>query len=291
MSSVQDSKTTADLRSIPSTTSAADIKTMLDEDGGVILEDFLTAAQVASLNAELDPHLESIRPGSTHDDAFTQDFHGRNTKRMTNMMTISPTFRDVIIDMDLLHDVAEAMYREEAGDYWMTTAQVIEIGPDSPAQPLHRDLENNPLFVPMGPAGPLVMINFLIALSDFRAENGATRVIPGSNLWPDYVDRGQPEDAATVIMDAGDAFLFTCQVSHGGGANVTTDQYRRALTVPLQPAYLTVEEPYPFLVDIELVRPLSHRAQKILGFRSLYPNGSPGLWQNNYEEIATHIGL
>jgi hypothetical protein len=288
--SERNSKTAA-LRSIPSTTVLSDITTMLREDGGVILKDFLTCAQVANLNAEIDPHLANIGSGSTLDDPFTQDFHGRNTKRMTNMMTISQTFRDVIVDMDLLHDIAEAVFREESGDYWMTTAQVIEIGPNSPAQPLHRDLENNPVFVPMGPAGPIVMINFLIALSDFREDNGATRVIPGSNLWPDYDDRGQPEDTIPVIMDAGDAFLFTCQVSHGGGANVTADKCRRALTVPLQPAFLTVEEPYPFLVDIELVRPLSHRAQKILGFRSLYPNGSPGLWQNNYEEIATYLGL
>ncbi len=143
----------------------------------------------------------------------------------------------------------------------------------------------------MGPAGPTVIINFLIALTDFREENGATRVIPASNRWPDYEDRGKPEDTMPVIMNAGDAFVSNGQVSHGGGANVTTDQWRRALTVPLQPAYLTVEEPYPFLVDIELVRPLSHRAQKILGFRSLYPKGSPGLWQNNYADIADYIGL
>ena len=54
---------------------------------------------------------------------------------------------------------------------------------------------------------------------------------------------------------------------------------------------LTVEEAYPFLIDLELVKTLSPRVQKMLGFRSLYPKGSPGLWQNNYEEIANFLGL
>ncbi len=129
-----ESRTTAPLKAISPTATGAEIKAILDEDGGVIVEGFLTPEQVAALNAEIDPHLAQVRTGSTLDDPFIQDFHGRNTKRMTNMMTISPTFREVIIDMDLLHDVAEAVFREASGDYWMTTAQVIDIGPDSPAR-------------------------------------------------------------------------------------------------------------------------------------------------------------
>jgi len=42
------------------------------------------------------------------------------------------------------------------------------------------------------------MMNFLIALSEFREDNGGTRVIPGSNRWPDCLDLGDervPEQA------------------------------------------------------------------------------------------------
>src|SRR5690606_36302940 len=110
------------------------------------------------------------------------------TKRMTNMITLSPTFRNEIIDHDLLHGLGEAVYREESGDYWMTTAQVIDIGPGNKAQMLHRDLENNHFAVTMGKSGPMVMVNFLIALTDFTDENGATRIIPKSNQWDNYED-------------------------------------------------------------------------------------------------------
>ena len=47
-------------------------------------------------------------------------------------------------------------------------------------------MTNYPVFAPLGPAAPDVMMNFLIALTEFREDNGGTRIIPGSNRWPDY---------------------------------------------------------------------------------------------------------
>ena len=279
------------LRHVSPETPVAEILKIVEADGGVIIERFLTADQVRRVNAEIDPALGKLGAGSKRDDEFTAEFHGAQTKRLTNLITLSSTFRSEIIDHDLLHALGEAVYRDEAGDHWMTTAQVIEIGPGNKAQLLHRDLENNPFAIGLGKAGPMVMVNFLIALTDFTEENGATRIIPGSNHWDDYEDRGTPDMTVPAEMKAGDVIFFNGKVSHGGGANVTASEYRRGLTIPLQPAYLNVEEAYPFLVDLELVKTLSPRVQKLIGFRSLYPKGSPGLWQSNYEDIAGHLGL
>ncbi len=279
------------LRHVAPTTSASEILEIVDADGAVIIEGFLSADQVRRVNADLDPALEKLGAGSKHDDEFTADFHGAQTKRLTNLITLSETFRNEIIDHDLLHALGEAVYRVESGDHWMTTAQVIEIGPGNKAQLLHRDLENNHFAIGMGKTGPMVMVNFLIALTDFTEENGATRIIPGSNQWDDYEDRGTPEMTIAAEMKAGDVIFFNGKVSHGGGANVTDSEYRRGLTIPLQPAFLTPEEAYPFLLDLELVKTLSPRVQKLIGFRSLYPKGSPGLWQSNYEDISDLLGL
>jgi len=279
------------LRHVSPETPVAEILKIVDADGGVIIEKFLTDDQVRRVNEEVDPALDKLGAGSKHEDEFAADFHGAQTKRLTNLITLSATFRNEIIDHDLLHELGEAIYREESGDYWMTTAQVIEIGPGNKAQLLHRDLENNHFAIGMGKAGPMVMVNFLIALTDFTSENGATRVIPGSNHWDDYEDRGTPEMTIAAEMKAGDVIFFNGKVSHGGGANVTHSEFRRGLTIPLQPAFLTPEEAYPFLVDLELVKTLSPRVQKLIGFRSLYPKGSPGLWQTNYEDIAGYLGL
>ncbi|TWS26315.1 phytanoyl-CoA dioxygenase family protein [Tsukamurella sputi] len=281
----------ATLQRVANTTPVAEIREIVARDGGVIIEGLLTADQITRFNADIEAPLQALHPGSTHELEIVQEFHGANTKRLTNLVTHSPVFREEIIDHDLVHALCDATFLEESGTYWMTTAQVIEIGPGNRPQMLHRDLENWYPFVGMGPAGPEITLNFLIALTDFTEDNGATRVIPGSHQWPDYNDRGTPEQTIPAIMNAGDALFFSGKTAHGGGANITTDEYRRAVSFAFNPGFLVGEEAYPFLVDRDIVKTLPERVQRILGFRSQYPLGSPGLWQVDYSELGDYLGL
>ncbi|MCV7287807.1 phytanoyl-CoA dioxygenase family protein [Mycolicibacterium wolinskyi] len=276
-----------------SAATAENVAAIVKSDGGVVIEGLLSADQVRRFNADIDPHLAALHAGSSHVDASIQDFHGAQTKRLTNLITLSKTFREEIIDNDVVLAIADQMMHPSYDSYWMGTAQVIEIGPGNKAQPHHRDLENYPGYLEMGPSGPEVMINFLIALTDFTEENGATRVVPGSHTWPDFTDRGTPEQTVPALMKAGDALFFSGKLAHGGGANVTKDERRRGVAFTFNPGYLVPEEAYPFTVDIDLARSLSPRVQQLIGFRSFYDttHGYPGLWQNNYDEIADYIGL
>lgn len=279
------------LRSVSRDTPIEEILEIVATDGGVIIKEFLTADQVARFNADVESHMNALRPGSSHEDEFIADFHGSNTKRLTNLVTHSETFRNEIIDDDLVHELLDKTFLEESGTYWMTTAQVIEIGPGNKAQVLHRDLENWYPFIGMGPKGPEVIVNFLIAFTDFTEENGATRVIPASNHWEDFEDRGRPEDTIPALMNAGDALFFSGKTVHGGGANRTSDEYRRAVALAFNPGFLTGEEAYPFLIDMDIAKKLSPRVQRLVGFRSQYPVGSPGLWMSNYDELGDALGL
>jgi ectoine hydroxylase-related dioxygenase (phytanoyl-CoA dioxygenase family) len=272
-------------------TPAEEVLKIVTRDGGVILKNFLTQDQIDRFNADIEPPLQALRPGSTHENELVAAFHGHNTKRLTNLVTHSPTFRNEVIETPLVHDFSDLVFLEESGTYWMTTAQVIEIGPNSEAQILHRDLENWYPFLGMGPKGPEVTINFLVALTDFTEENGATRVIPGSNHWDDFEDRGTPEQTIPAVMNAGDALLISGKTAHGGGANRTADFYRRGLAFTFNAGFLTGEEAYPFLVDMEIARKLSPRVQRVLGFRSQYPTGSPGLWQSDYTDLGDYLNL
>jgi ectoine hydroxylase-related dioxygenase (phytanoyl-CoA dioxygenase family) len=272
-------------------TSVDQILNFVEADGGVIIEGFLTHKQVARLNAEVDPALRALDPGGKNTDPSAAEFHGSNTKRLTNLISLSRTFREEVADHDLAHALAERVFREEAGDYWMTGAMIIEIGPGNPAQMLHRDQINFPFTTKLGKHAPMTLVSFLIALVDVTEENGATRFIPASNHWDDFEDTGTPEMTIAAEMKAGDALCFIGQVVHGGGANVTNDQFRRVLTMPFQPAYLTPEEAYPHLIDLELARQLSPRVQKSCGFRTMYPVGSPGTWYHNMAPIEEYLGL
>ncbi len=60
------------------------------------------------------------------------------------------------------------------------------------------------------------------AISDFRADNGATLIVPGSHTWP--ADRqAPPEEVRSAEMPAGSVLFWAGGLLHGAGANVSTD--------------------------------------------------------------------
>jgi len=284
------------LRSLPNTTSIDELREIYEEDGGVIIKNFLTADQVSAFNAETDPYIAAQPAGRRKregDHLQLVEFHGDNTKRVRNLINRSKTFREEILNRDLLHVVAGGGLKNGLGSYWLGRCDVIEIGPGSKAQVLHRDYVAYPCFADMGVASPDVMTIFLLALTDFTDENGATRIIPGSHKWTDFRDSGTPEMAIPVEMKAGDALFYSGKVVHGGGTNSTRDFYRRALTIPLLQNFLVPDDIHPLSVDVDVVRPLPERVQQILGFRShrFGDDGFITFWQVDGRDVAEHFEL
>jgi ectoine hydroxylase-related dioxygenase (phytanoyl-CoA dioxygenase family) len=268
----------------PSEGSAAVLKA-LREDGGVIIKGLFTKDQVCRLNEEVQPAMDKLGSGSKQSDEWLKEFHGDNTKRLNGLVAVSKTFRLEFLECELIHQVCEEIYLKDAGGYWMNTAQVIDIGPGSRAQPLHRDQWQFPIFTHCGPDAPEASCNFLVALSEFTDENGATRIIPGSHKWHDFSQNGTPEDTIPTEMEAGDACFITGKVVHGGGANRTRDVTRRGVALVFQCTYLTPEEAHPFIVDMEIAKTLSPRGQRMIGFRSQFLKDSPGVWKTSYGEV------
>ena len=275
----------AQIQHLPASSGRDAILQALRADGAVIIKGLFSKDQIRRLNGEVQPAIDKLSTGSKQTDEWLQDFHGDKTKRLNGVVGISQTFRGEILESELIHSLCEAIYLEDAGGYWLNSAQVIDIGPGSKAQPLHRDQWQFPIFTHCGPDAPEASVNFVVALTEFRAENGATRVIPGSHRWADLNENGTPDMSVPAEMDVGDACFITGKVVHGGGANVTGDETRRAMTLVFQCSYLTPEEAYPFLVEKEVVREMSPRAQRMIGFRSQYLKDSPGVWKRNYGEV------
>lgn len=257
----------------------------LREDGGVIIKSLFTKDQVRRLNEEVQPAVDKLSIGSKHSEEWLQEFHGDNTKRLNGLVAVSKTFRHEFLECDLIHQICEKIYLEDAGGYWMNSTQLIDIGPGSNAQPLHRDQWQFPIFTHCGPDAPEASCNFMVALSDFTDENGATRIIPGSHKWKDFSQNGTEEDTIAAEMEVGDACFITGKVVHGGGANNTKDSTRRGMAMVFQCSYLTPEEANAFIVSKEIAKTLTPRGQRMIGFRSQFLKNSPGVWKTNYGEV------
>jgi ectoine hydroxylase-related dioxygenase (phytanoyl-CoA dioxygenase family) len=174
----------------------------------------------------------------------------------------SRTFATDVLCHPLLLAVCDALLLPACARYQLNVAHVLDRGPDSEAQLLHRDqLVWNDLPKPH----PELQVASVIALVDFTAENGATRVIPGSHKWP--LDRiPKPEETTAAVMKAGDAVVYLGSTIHGGGANRTADQFRRGMHLSYVLGWLRTEENSYLSTPLELVRDLPRQSQELLGY-------------------------
>ena len=235
----------------------------IDRDGGLVIEGLLDPRTVDRIDHELAPHVNARRPGFR--DGFDDSFYGSNTVRVQGIPAKSPTFIDEYLLHPTLLDLADRVLLPYCGDYWMSQSETIFIGPGNEKQALHRDDLNWNFAAQIGV--PL-QISVLVALGDYDTEVGATNVIPRSHRWP--LDR--PIDASLarpVELEPGDALVYLGSLVHGGGANVTTDRWRKALYLAYLVGWLTPEEAVAVGVGPALARTLAPRAQQLLGFAGL----------------------
>lgn len=231
------------------TANVDEVAAQLDRDGFAVVEDYLSAEDVAAKKAGLQRILASVPTGRN-------DFEGFSTRRIYALFAKTRTFDATATD-PLVLGVLERVL----GPSFQLSAPVgISIGPGEQAQRLHRD-ENLPIARPRQE----LVLNTMWALDDFTTENGATRVIPGSHRW---VERGPDEASDEVIqavMPAGSVMFFVGSVIHGGGAN-HTDRSRLGVILHYCAGWLRPQENQILAVPKEIVRGLSPRLQELLGY-------------------------
>jgi ectoine hydroxylase-related dioxygenase (phytanoyl-CoA dioxygenase family) len=261
----------------------------LDEDGAVIVRDFIEPSTLQQLRDDMVAHASGRSAGSVADDDAVQLFWGARTKRFTRLAHRSSAFIDLLIDPFYL-EIADAVLLPHATDYWMNTGQMMIIGPGENAQWLHRDADNWPNMNRRD--GPECTLSCMFAVSDFTAEVGATRVVPGSHRWHDYRRKPEAHEITQAVMPAGSGMIYTGRVVHGGGANVTADEWRYGLHLSYVLGWLTPEEAGPLGVSWDEVRDLPRRAQRLLGWRcSSASNDAARLWTVDYEDVPPGLGL
>lgn len=167
-----------------------------------------------------------------------QWFFGAQTRDVTGVAGKSRVFATEILTHPMYRAVCDAILLPSCATYQLNIAHVLDRGPGSEQQLVHRD---ELVWVHLPQPHPEVQVASVIALVDFTADNGATLVAPGSHRWP--ADRvPTPDELVPAEMKAGSAVLYLGSTFHAGGANVTTDVRRRAMHVSYCLGWLRTEE-------------------------------------------------
>ena len=241
------------LTRLPATTDAETISAALQRDGAAILENVLDAGQLESVRADLEPHINRTPMGA-------DDFTGRKTQRTGALVARCPTCRPLVMHPAILGG-AHTFLAPYTDKVILHLTQTIYIHPGQGQQPLHRDRLAWGTHIPQS-IEP--QFNTIWALTDFTAENGATRVVPGSNHW-DWDRRAEPGEITQAQMSAGSVLLYSGSVIHSGGEN-RSDTSRLGLNITYCLGWLRQEENQYLSCPPHIARDLEPGLQELLGY-------------------------
>lgn len=242
-------------------TTGARVAEILARDGCVIVDRLVPRATMERVRAELAPYLDATPYG-------TDEFAGRRTRRTGGLLGRSPTCRELVMHPLALEAARASLV--DATSFHLHLTQVIAIGPGEPGQAIHRDQWAFDFF-PF-PSGYDVQCNTIWAMSDFTAENGGTRVIPGSNHFEDRKQFGEDECEA-VEMETGSVVFYNGSIYHGGGAN-RSSEVRYGINITYARSWLRQEENQYLAVPPEIARTFPEPLLRVMGYaRGAYALG------------------
>ncbi|CAD7338214.1 phytanoyl-CoA dioxygenase family protein [Sphingomonadales bacterium 56] len=259
----------AGLSTLSPSATVDDIENVTDRDGAVVVQQVLSPDLLARIIADLEPHLAGINPATDYDgDAYGAFLP--NTKRLEGLVEKSDAVVEAILDERYLAWAERSL--PWCGEIQLNAAQLIEIGPGEAAQVLHRDEGTWP---ELAGGDQQLVVNCLLALSDFTEEVGATRVVVGSHkdLSIDPYALDPATASVPALMKAGDALYFTGKTIHGGGANQTDDFYRRAIAISFTLGWLKPEEAHTLSVTPERLHKLPRRIRELCSFAGYHVYG------------------
>ena len=195
-------------------------RSRLDDEGVLVLEDFIAPDLLAELKRELAALFERL--GERAGEEFKRE---PQTDRLANLVDHGGPFHRAIAQPKLLAAVGHVLGPE----FKLSSLNARSARPHSDwVQPLHCDSGELP-----DAAGNRVC-NIVWMLDDFTPENGPTRYVPGSHrsgrLPQDALaDPSAPHPEERVLLGrAGAVAVMNAHAWHGGTAN-RTDRPRLAL--------------------------------------------------------------
>ena len=241
----------------------------IERDGYTIIEDFLSPAQLAEVRRVLALYLD------TH--AGRNDFEGTRTERVYTLVARARVMWDIVLDARIL----SLCERFLLPNFLLTASQAIRINPGETPQPFHSDDSFHHIPHPR----PMISLSTIVAVDAFTVRNGATNVIPGSQVWSETqrehlysftegsggaeADARLETKAISVVMPAGACMVFSGTLVHRGGRNLG-DAPRCAFSNQYCQPWARPQENFILGVPQQVARQMPPRLQELLGY-SIHP--------------------
>jgi ectoine hydroxylase-related dioxygenase (phytanoyl-CoA dioxygenase family) len=241
-------------------TSVDEILDAVATDGACIASNALTTDVCERLVDDFRPHLDRSQWG-VDDIGYKDEFFGSKTKRLHGLFSKSTLMADVLTNPVML-SLANKLLKETgvASDIRLSNAELMVLGGDQGAQVFHADAGSWQRAQQAETRELLISVNY--ALTDFTRTNGATRVVPGSHLWPEGREPGEDE-ICQAIMPRGSALIYSGKAIHSGGAN-KEDAIRVGLYLGYIASWLRPIENHLVTNRVEDILALSEEAQRLL---------------------------
>ncbi len=194
-------------------------KNQLDRDGYLPLPNMLTPEQVAAFRARLDALVaeEGTEAGKeVHQEA--------GTDRLSDLVNKGELFTICFTHPRVLAAISHVLQ----GDLKLSSLNFRAALPGDGLQALHCDWKG------AVEPGDYYVCNSIWLLDDFTADNGATRVVPGSQRLGQTPQAAMNDPKAThpdeklLLAPAGTVVIFNSHTWHGGTLN-RSNQRRRAM--------------------------------------------------------------
>jgi ectoine hydroxylase-related dioxygenase (phytanoyl-CoA dioxygenase family) len=184
----------------------------LDDNGFIVIKPPVTPPLFSQLSAAYDAAVSladraDISVGST-------------TTRVSDFVNRGADFDEIYIYAPILGACCSLIGRP----FKLSTLHARSVHPYAGAQELHIDYQRE------GDGWP--MVGFIIMVDEFSRDNGATRFILGSHMWPAMNDARQPDSVRkkeeVACGPPSSVIIYNGSVWHGHGAN-TTAKPRRSI--------------------------------------------------------------
>ncbi|WP_309120618.1 phytanoyl-CoA dioxygenase family protein [Paenibacillus sp.] len=214
-------------------------KASIDERGFVVFPGVLSEAALAELRDKYEELME--REGAN---AGMEVHQEKGTRRLADLVNKGSVFDAVYVHPKVLAAVRRVIGRP----FQLSSLNARDAVPGEGLQALHAD------WGPRRADEPFHVCNSIWLIDDFTADNGATRLVPGTHKLggspSDYMadPRDSHPDEIALVAPAGTVCVFNSHVWHGGTSN-RTNRTRRAMH-----SYYTARELPQQLRQAEYIR-------------------------------------